>query len=119
MEPLHEVAGAPQGFDRARIAHRTEYEVEANWKLVWENNRECFHCVRCHPQYFKANFDVYEEEYASDAVKKQMAAGVPFAVGSDVGPFPHGTQARELELMVQLLIMLLMESLQLLKLVRH
>lgn len=33
--------------------------------------------------------------------KRQMAAGVPFAVGSDVGPFPHGTQARELELMVQ------------------
>ena len=33
--------------------------------------------------------------------KRQMAAGVPFAVGSDVGPFPHGTQAREYELMVQ------------------
>jgi len=33
--------------------------------------------------------------------KKQMAAGVPFAVGSDVGPFPHGTQAREFELMVE------------------
>ena len=33
--------------------------------------------------------------------KRQMAAGVPFVVGSDVGPFPHGTQARELELMVQ------------------
>jgi len=33
--------------------------------------------------------------------KKQIAAGVPFAVGTDVGPFPHGTQARELELMVQ------------------
>ncbi|MFC5862926.1 amidohydrolase family protein [Acidicapsa dinghuensis] len=33
--------------------------------------------------------------------KRQLAAGVPFAVGSDVGPFPHGTQARELELMVQ------------------
>lgn len=33
--------------------------------------------------------------------KKQIAAGVPFAVGSDVGPFPHGTQAREMELMVQ------------------
>ena len=27
--------------------------------------------------------------------KKQIAAGVPMAVGSDVGPFPHGTQARE------------------------
>jgi len=33
--------------------------------------------------------------------KKQVAAGVPFAVGSDVGPFPHGTQAREMTLMVQ------------------
>jgi imidazolonepropionase-like amidohydrolase len=32
---------------------------------------------------------------------KQLAAGVPMAVGSDVGPFPHGTQAREFELMVQ------------------
>jgi imidazolonepropionase-like amidohydrolase len=31
--------------------------------------------------------------------KKQLAAGVPFAVGSDVGPFPHGTQAREMVLM--------------------
>jgi imidazolonepropionase-like amidohydrolase len=33
--------------------------------------------------------------------KKQVAAGVPMAVGSDVGPFPHGTQARELVLMVK------------------
>lgn len=33
--------------------------------------------------------------------KKQLAAGVPMAVGSDVGPFPHGTQAHEMELMVQ------------------
>jgi imidazolonepropionase-like amidohydrolase len=32
---------------------------------------------------------------------KQVAAGVPMAVGSDVGPFPHGTQAREFELMVK------------------
>jgi imidazolonepropionase-like amidohydrolase len=33
--------------------------------------------------------------------KKQVAFGIPFAVGSDVGPFPHGTQARELTLMVK------------------
>jgi imidazolonepropionase-like amidohydrolase len=33
--------------------------------------------------------------------RRQVAAGVPMAVGSDVGPFPHGTQARELELMVK------------------
>ncbi len=33
--------------------------------------------------------------------RRQIAAGVAFAMGSDVGPFPHGTQAREFELMVQ------------------
>jgi len=33
--------------------------------------------------------------------KRQIAAGIPFAVGSDVGPFPHGTQAHELTLMVE------------------
>jgi len=33
--------------------------------------------------------------------RRQLAAGVPMAVGSDVGPFPHGTQAHEFELMVK------------------
>jgi imidazolonepropionase-like amidohydrolase len=33
--------------------------------------------------------------------RKQLAAGVPIALGSDVGPFPHGTQAREFVLMVK------------------
>jgi imidazolonepropionase-like amidohydrolase len=33
--------------------------------------------------------------------RKQVTAGVPMAVGSDVGPFPHGTQAREFVLMVK------------------
>ena len=40
-------------------------------------------------------------DYKITEFKKQIAADVPFAVGSDVGPFPHGTQARELTLMVK------------------
>jgi imidazolonepropionase-like amidohydrolase len=40
--------------------------------------------------------DLHVEEF-----HKQLAAGVPMAVGSDVGPFPHGTQAREFVLMVK------------------
>lgn len=40
-------------------------------------------------------------DFKAAEFKKQIAAGIPFAVGSDVGPFPHGTQARELELMVK------------------
>jgi len=40
-------------------------------------------------------------DYKINEFKKQIAAGIPFAVGSDVGPFPHGTQAVEMELMVR------------------
>jgi imidazolonepropionase-like amidohydrolase len=40
-------------------------------------------------------------EYKVREFKRQVAAGIPFAVGSDVGPFPHGTQAHELTLMAQ------------------
>jgi imidazolonepropionase-like amidohydrolase len=47
-------------------------------------------------QYEKDLLDLHVREF-----RKQFAAGVPMAVGSDVGPFPHGTQARELELMVK------------------
>src|SRR5260370_38380664 len=38
------------------------------------------------------------ELHASE-FKRQLAAGVPIAMGSDVGPFPHGTQAREFVLL--------------------
>jgi imidazolonepropionase-like amidohydrolase len=40
-------------------------------------------------------------DYKTREFKRQVSAGIPFAVGSDVGPFPHGTQAVELELMVR------------------
>jgi imidazolonepropionase-like amidohydrolase len=40
-------------------------------------------------------------DYKIAEFKKQVAAGVDFAVGSDVGPFKHGTQAVEMELMVR------------------
>jgi imidazolonepropionase-like amidohydrolase len=42
-----------------------------------------------------------EQAYHAAEFKKQLTAGVPMAMGSDVGPFPHGTQAHELELMVR------------------
>lgn len=40
--------------------------------------------------------DLHVQEF-----RKQLAVGVPMALGSDVGPFPHGTQAREFVLMVK------------------
>src|SRR5262249_51231069 len=41
----------------AAVAAKRSYVVEANWKLVWENNRECWHCHVGHPEYIRANYD--------------------------------------------------------------
>jgi len=41
------------------------------------------------------------EAYHIEQFKLQLAAHVPIALGSDVGPFPHGTQAREFVLLVR------------------
>jgi imidazolonepropionase-like amidohydrolase len=40
-------------------------------------------------------------EFHAQQFRKQLAAAVPMAVGSDVGPYAHGTQAREFVLMVK------------------
>ncbi len=63
----------PQGFRRAKVAKAVDYLVKANWKLVWENNRECYHCNLNHPQYIKANFDHYNADDAAPRIREQMA----------------------------------------------
>ena len=41
---------APHGLDRAKLAHRSTLVERANWKLVMENARECYHCATGHPE---------------------------------------------------------------------
>ena len=64
----------PQGLNRAKVACAVDYLVEANWKLVWENNRECYHCNANHPQYIKANFDHYNDDDATSRIRDEMNA---------------------------------------------
>jgi phenylpropionate dioxygenase-like ring-hydroxylating dioxygenase large terminal subunit len=42
---------APYELERARICHTRTYQVRANWKLMEENFRECYHCPVGHPEY--------------------------------------------------------------------
>lgn len=64
----------PQGFTRAKVAKIMDFDIPANWKLVWENNRECYHCNVNHPQYIKANFDHYNEDDTIERVALQLHA---------------------------------------------
>jgi Rieske 2Fe-2S family protein len=53
------------------VAKVVDYDVAANWKIVWENNRECYHCNVNHPQYIRANFDHFN---ADDTTSQAQAA---------------------------------------------
>ena len=99
-------AAAVQGLDRAKVAMQIDYEVRANWKLVWENNRECFHCDANHPQYVRANFDHFDpgdarhERDLAAALERQARGlaqcGIKSELYSDFGlaefPDPSGNR---------------------------
>jgi Rieske 2Fe-2S family protein len=46
-----------------RSAKRIEYEVRANWKLIFENYSECYHCPGVHPELSKiSRYDSSEND---------------------------------------------------------
>ena len=45
---------APFELASARVAHTISYDVAANWKVVWENAQECYHCSANHPEFCRA-----------------------------------------------------------------
>lgn len=41
---------APYVLEHSKIAYESEIIENGNWKLVIENNRECYHCAAGHPE---------------------------------------------------------------------
>ena len=75
----------PQGLRRARVAKSIDYEIAVNWKLVWENNRECYHCNVNHPQYIKANFDHYNADDTTPRIRERITTQVKRSEGKWAG----------------------------------
>jgi Rieske 2Fe-2S family protein len=48
---------APHRLDLAKVAFQSTIIEKANWKLVWENNRECYHCSGNHPELIRTFAD--------------------------------------------------------------
>lgn len=40
---------APHELETSKVAYESSIVEKGNWKLVWENNRECYHCAGNHP----------------------------------------------------------------------
>jgi len=47
----------PHKLHQAKVAFESTIIEHANWKLVWENNRECYHCPANHPELIRT-FDL-------------------------------------------------------------
>lgn len=50
---------APHALDRTKVAAQVDLVEHANWKLVMENNRECYHCEAGHPELTCTFFPTY------------------------------------------------------------
>ena len=75
---------APHRFENAKLAHHSVLVEHANWKLVMENARECYHCATGHPELSRTfpvgmskHFDAHEDDRAAAFAKRMDAAGLP------------------------------------------
>ena len=57
----------PHGLPQTKVVHREFYPTHANWKLVVENFRECYHCLPAHPEYTQVNDYVRAGERGSES----------------------------------------------------
>jgi choline monooxygenase len=78
--------------DTLEFHFRSEYEVEANWKIACENFLECYHCAVAHPG-FSAEVDISPDSYrleSSGLTSSQLGPlrenGSSFLVDGDI---PH------------------------------
>lgn len=77
---------APHNLGEMKVAHRSSIVEAGNWKLVLENNRECYHCAGSHPALCRTFDDNPDLVGADDSlsspegaahVKRCEAAGLP------------------------------------------
>lgn len=63
----------PYAIDNAKVVCIKHYTLNANWKLVAENFRECYHCGGAHPEYCKAviGANLREEVVAITSTKQK------------------------------------------------
>jgi glycine betaine catabolism A len=84
----------PYRLAEARFAHESVLLEKANWKLVMENARECYHCATSHPE-LKVSFPVVFNQgfRPTDGSRNQAyveaMARIGFAVGPESGLWWH------------------------------
>lgn len=81
LQPL-DAAFSPYEFEHTRVAHRSNYPVDANWKLVVENFMECYHCGPAHPEYSRIH-SLKAPDRGADLVAGMQARAVSAGLSID------------------------------------
>ena len=79
---------APHAPDRTKVAFQSTIIEKANWKLVIENNRECYHCAGNHPELLASlvEFALPDDTSATASFEALMARS---AATWDAQGLPH------------------------------
>ncbi|PYJ11051.1 MAG: (2Fe-2S)-binding protein [Verrucomicrobia bacterium] len=86
---------------RLRSAHRIEYDVRANWKLIFENYSECYHCPGVHPMlskvspYDSAENDLTEGPFLGGFMKITKGASLTMTGEACARPVGDGHKGEE------------------------
>jgi len=65
---------APHGLDNCKVAHESNLIEKGNWKLVFENNRECYHCDGSHPELLNSFVENLSVAGVADAEDPELEA---------------------------------------------
>ncbi len=95
LEPMLE----PHELGRAKVAHTVTLIERANWKLVMENARECYHCQAGHPQLMRSFSDFTAPDvsgrtaawiaaYETRCEAKGLKAGPVIGPWYEIGRYP-------------------------------
>ena len=79
-------------LERCKVAVQDNYIEDANWKLVMENNRECYHCDVGHPELISVlgTTGFGKDAPADDYLETKRADWQALGIDHDVIEFPDG-----------------------------
>ncbi len=93
---------APHDIENCKVVHTQTLVEKANWKLVLENNRECYHCNGSHPELLRtlAVFDSDTDPRVDQAYRDLLARyGAKWdGLGLPHAHTPHDLQHRAVRL---------------------
>jgi len=81
----------PYKIDAAKVACIKNYTLAANWKLVAENFRECYHCGGAHPEYCSAVIGANLREDSNELTAAKQAEWNAKGLATELVEVTEGT----------------------------